>query len=134
MIQIKFRDIDPDTGLISQEKTIATCETTDQSKWIIEALTKHSDEPNRSFFGVLLEAPVTNSPTATTFIQEVKRAITKNKPVEDPKKKADEIDAEMRRQAELKAALAKTPPVASTRTKGPPANNGYVPYDQFKFE
>jgi len=59
MIQIKFRDIDPDTGNVSQEKTVATCEAAEIAKVIVKALNKwQSSEPNREFFSINAENTV----------------------------------------------------------------------------
>lgn len=124
MIQIKFKDIDPDTGNISQEKVIATCETTEQAKWLIEALYKHSDEPNRDFFREV----VTEKPA--------------DKKGDKKKAKHANINEQIKKHlAEHQQAAIKNPPVnetqvrrPNTKTQGPPRNNGYVPYDQFKFD
>ena len=130
MIQIKFKDIDPDTGNISQTKVIATCETTEQAKWLIEALYKHSDEPNRDFFRDV----VINTPTETQKSSSKKKKQTSEEAIQ----KANEIDEEIRRQAVLKhQAEHKERQKANqeaNKQKSRPSNNGYVPYDQFKFE
>jgi len=58
MIEIRFRDIDPDTGDVSQDKKIAICEFENHAKWIKHALeVDEADEPNREFYLVKLEDP-----------------------------------------------------------------------------
>ncbi len=55
MIEIRFRDIDPDTGLISQDKQIATCETSALASWVMQALTKlqeDAEDPNREIYTI----------------------------------------------------------------------------------
>lgn len=159
MIQIKFKDIDPDTGSISQEKVIATCETNEQAKWIIEALYKHSDEPNRDFFRetvgstiIATEAKEQKKPAPKKKISDAE-ALQKAKEIDDEmfkqaviaesiketeaQLKAKEIDDEIRRQSVLKyqaeqRARKQTQEEAKKKNTRPP-NNGYVPYDQFKF-
>jgi hypothetical protein len=51
MIEIRFKDIDPDTGKISNDKLIAISENQDFADWINAglALTNESD-PNREFY------------------------------------------------------------------------------------
>ena len=53
--QVRFRDIDPDTGLVSQDKMIASCETCESAEWIVNALevesfSQLSHDPNREFY------------------------------------------------------------------------------------
>jgi len=51
MIEIRFRDIDPDTGGISQDMKIATCEILIHAEWIKQALeTGDADQPNREYY------------------------------------------------------------------------------------
>ena len=38
MIEIRFKDIDPDTGDISQDKLIATCENESMARWVLYGL------------------------------------------------------------------------------------------------
>lgn len=55
MIEIRFRDIDPDTGLISQDKQIAVCESETSASWVLEALSKLQEEeldPNREIYTI----------------------------------------------------------------------------------
>lgn len=53
---VKFKDIDPDTGGISQETVIAICPTERDANWVKESLEKDwfsvdgSCDPNREFF------------------------------------------------------------------------------------
>ena len=151
MIQIKFKDIDPDSGRISQEKVIATCETNEQAKWVIEALYKHSEEPNRDFF-----REVVDNTSTVIEAKEQKKPAKKKEPDAEALRKAREIDEEFRRIAE-ETALQKAKETDAERSKRAkieydaryneakkqqqakdngnkrPPNNGYVPYDQFKF-
>jgi len=58
MIEIRFRDIDPDTGGISQDMKIATCEILIAAEWIKQALeTGDADQPNREYYLVDREDP-----------------------------------------------------------------------------
>jgi hypothetical protein len=59
MIEIRFRDIDPDTGGISQDMKIATCEVTSHAKWIKHALEigGADEQPNREYYLVDREDP-----------------------------------------------------------------------------
>ena len=58
MIEIRFRDIDPDTGGISQDMKIATCEVASHAEWIKHSLeTGDADQPNREYYLVDLEDP-----------------------------------------------------------------------------
>jgi hypothetical protein len=50
MIEIRFRDIDPDTGGISQDTKIATCEVLSHAEWIKQALAFGDDQPNREYY------------------------------------------------------------------------------------
>ena len=52
MFKIKFKDIDPDTGEISQEKEIGTILCEEKNKeWIKAALYMYEiDNPNRDFY------------------------------------------------------------------------------------
>ncbi len=53
MILVKFRDIDPDTGSISQEGTVATCADEQLANWVKSALGRDNAEngdPNREFY------------------------------------------------------------------------------------
>jgi hypothetical protein len=152
MIQIKFKDTDPDTGNISQEMTIATCEKTEHAKWIIEALYKHSEEPNRDFYREVI------GETLPIVKEEIKSSEKKKIKLTEAeaKEKVNEIDEEIRRRAEAESQMKarmiddeirkqsvlkrkteheerlKAKAEADKQNKRPP-NNGYVPYDQFKF-
>jgi hypothetical protein len=54
--QIRFKDIDPDSGKVSQEVTIATCETENLATWVKESIERDwykidgSCDPNREFY------------------------------------------------------------------------------------
>lgn len=55
MFEIRFKDIDPDTGRISQDKLICTCVSETSSKWLMNALglsLKEAEEPNRDIYVV----------------------------------------------------------------------------------
>lgn len=55
MIEIRFKDIDPDTGFISQDERIALCESEQTAKWVLYALNlaeKESDDPNRIIYSI----------------------------------------------------------------------------------
>ena len=52
MIQIKFRDINPDTGGISQEKKLAETDSVHSANLIVHVLNYMCDEPNREHFKV----------------------------------------------------------------------------------
>jgi hypothetical protein len=54
-IEIRFKDIDPDTGDVSQDKLIATCESESMAKWILYGLMlveKECHDPNRELYTV----------------------------------------------------------------------------------
>jgi len=58
MIELRFRDIDPDTGGISQDTKIATCEVLSHAEWIKQALEiGDADQPNREYYLVDREDP-----------------------------------------------------------------------------
>lgn len=48
--EVRFRDIDPDTGGVSTDKPIAITMSEAWSELICEALGKLNDEPNRDFY------------------------------------------------------------------------------------
>ena len=51
MIELRFRDIDPETGGISQDTKIATCEVASHAEWIKSALEiGDADQPNREYY------------------------------------------------------------------------------------
>ena len=55
MIQIRFKDIDPDSGDISQDQLIATCENQNSADWVTAALARENADfgnPNREFYTV----------------------------------------------------------------------------------
>lgn len=58
MIEIRFKDIDPDSGEISQDMKIAQTESALHANWIKQALEHYgADEPNREFYSVNLIDP-----------------------------------------------------------------------------
>lgn len=53
MIQIRFKDIDPDTGQISQDRLICSCEDSKTAEWVkhlIERSLWEDGEPNREVY------------------------------------------------------------------------------------
>lgn len=56
MFEVRFKDIDPDTGEISQDKKICECEDYQEAFWVLKSLEKewHSEDgaqdPNRDFY------------------------------------------------------------------------------------
>lgn len=52
--EVRFKDIDPDTGDISQDKRVAICENEIDCNVITQALSTHqdNDDPNRTFYSV----------------------------------------------------------------------------------
>lgn len=51
MIEIRFRDIDPDTGDVSQDRLIAVCDSVRMSNWVKQAVELTvTDEPNREIY------------------------------------------------------------------------------------
>jgi hypothetical protein len=44
--QVRFKDIDPDTGLVSQDKMIAVCENFESAELVQDALTAQWFSPN----------------------------------------------------------------------------------------
>lgn len=50
--EVRFRDIDPDTGDVSQDMLIAVCETKKYAELVLQALVlaDQSDDPNREFY------------------------------------------------------------------------------------
>ena len=53
-VEIWFKDIDPDTGNISQEKRLCTCESEIIANWVMLSLQKDMsldyDDPNGELF------------------------------------------------------------------------------------
>jgi hypothetical protein len=49
---IKFIDTDPDTGEISQEKTLAYTDEENHAMAIIGAMGHADEEPNRTYFAI----------------------------------------------------------------------------------
>jgi len=51
VIEIRFRDIDPDTGDVSQDRLIAICGSIRMSNWVKQAIELTvTDEPNREIY------------------------------------------------------------------------------------
>ncbi len=54
--QVRFRDIDPDTGLRSQDNIIAHCDDENTANWVKHAIEKDwfspegPQDPNREFY------------------------------------------------------------------------------------
>lgn len=58
MLEIRFRDIDPDTGDITQDKRIAICDSDKMANWIfssLQLLERESDNPNRELYLIKIE-------------------------------------------------------------------------------
>lgn len=55
MIEIYFKDIDPDTGEITQNKRIAVCDTEEMAKWVLYGLHLveiEAVDPNRTIYAI----------------------------------------------------------------------------------
>jgi len=54
--EIRYRDTDPDTGRISQDKKIATCDSLQSARWVLAALLKYDEiedpDPNREIYTI----------------------------------------------------------------------------------
>jgi hypothetical protein len=51
MIEIRFRDIDPDTGEVSRDELIAVCDSVRMSNWVRQAIELTVEgEPNREIY------------------------------------------------------------------------------------
>lgn len=56
MFEVRFKDIDPDTGEVSQDKRICECEDPQEAFWVLKSVERewHSPEgtqdPNREFY------------------------------------------------------------------------------------
>lgn len=54
IVEIWYKDIDPDTGSISTEKRLCSCDSELIANWVMTALEKDMsldyDEPNRELF------------------------------------------------------------------------------------
>jgi hypothetical protein len=48
--EIRFKDIDPDTGVVTQDKLVAITGKEANAIYIVEALNRTSEEPNRDFY------------------------------------------------------------------------------------
>jgi len=54
--QVRFKDIDPDTGLVSQDKMIAGCDSFESAEWVKGAINAQwfspggECDPNREFY------------------------------------------------------------------------------------
>ena len=55
---IRFKDIDPDSGNVSQDELIALCDSENNAKWVLQALLQDwyspsgPNDPNRDFYMV----------------------------------------------------------------------------------
>lgn len=55
MIEIRFKDTDPDTGKISQDQRIALCETESFAKLVLHSLNmalSEDNNPNREIYSL----------------------------------------------------------------------------------
>ena len=56
MFEVRFKDIDPDTGEISQDKIICECEDHQSAFWVLKSLEcewfsdEGAQDPNREFY------------------------------------------------------------------------------------
>ena len=56
MFEIRFKDIDPDTGKISQDMKICSCENLESASWIKHSIEyqwyspEGNQDPNREFY------------------------------------------------------------------------------------
>lgn len=54
MIEIRYRDIDPDSGDITNDQLVCQCPTELIAEWVLSALLRDMsldyDEPNRDFY------------------------------------------------------------------------------------
>jgi len=56
MFEVRFKDIDPDTGEISQDVKICVCEDQQSANWVIHSLEyewyspEGAQDPNREFY------------------------------------------------------------------------------------
>jgi hypothetical protein len=52
--EVRFRDIDPDTSYVSQDKLMALCVTSDSAKRLLNIINEHHSnteyDPNREFY------------------------------------------------------------------------------------
>jgi hypothetical protein len=56
MIEIRFRDIDPDTGEVSQDRRICLCESERMKNWVLNALlASEEDSPNLEIYAQAYE-------------------------------------------------------------------------------
>lgn len=93
--QIRFRDIDPDTGYISQDKLIALCETITSANWVMHGLhltMVEDNDPNREIY--MVDGGIILSPNdAKIFADALTNPPEPNeklrKAVEDYKKKIE---------------------------------------------
>ena len=62
MIEIRYKDIAPDTGNVTRDELVCTCPTEMLANWVYSALVRDMsldyDEPNREFY------------IKTTFLEE----------------------------------------------------------------
>ena len=56
MFEVRFKDIDPDTGFVSQDKKICECENHEEAFWVQKSLESQwfskegAQDPNREFY------------------------------------------------------------------------------------
>jgi hypothetical protein len=56
MFEVRFKDIDPDTGSISQDKRVCECEDYQEAFWVQKSLesqwfsSEGAQDPNREFY------------------------------------------------------------------------------------
>lgn len=50
MYQVKYKQIDPDTGRIIREEKMANCESLRMANWITTFLIEGESDPNREYF------------------------------------------------------------------------------------
>ena len=48
--EIRFKDIDPDSGDITQDLHVCYASHEDTANYILELINKNNDEPNRDFY------------------------------------------------------------------------------------
>lgn len=49
MYEIRYKQIDPDTGKIIREEKLATCDSLRHANWVKNALEVSEDDPNREY-------------------------------------------------------------------------------------
>jgi hypothetical protein len=103
-IELRYRDIDPDSGLVTTDRLIAIVDPA-WSRAILD-LFKEIDDPNRDFYLIEVDqVPVT--------VQ-----VTEARKTDKPRVKTKESGE----------------PVRSRQEPSAPRNNGYTPYGDFSFD